>query len=227
MSNDCYNSTTIHGDSDTLAKFVEAITINGDKSTYDLSLLFPIPEELDIVRIYRANGDDDPEYQELLKKYKANKAKYGHENWYDWCIKNWGTKWAPTPNDAPLDVESGVLLLSYDTPWCPPSRLLLKISELFPTLTIINSFHEEGMELWGCNAFYGGIEVASYTMSDVEMPEAFMERRKPLENQALSENHDESMVAHRELISIWYEMREFCEDTVCRQLESAGILPHK
>jgi hypothetical protein len=228
MPNWCYNSTTVHGDLETLTRFVEAITVNGDKSTYDLTLLHPIPEELQIASVFFSrDGDDDPEYQELLKKYEANKAKYGHKDWYDWCIENWGTKWAPSPNDHPLEAESGVLLLSYDTAWSPPSRLLRKISELFPTLTITNSFHEEGMGFWGCEAFHGGKEVASYGMSDGEMPEEFKERRKPLEDKVISEDHDEWYAAHSELVDIGYEMKEFCEETVYRLLESAGLPPYK
>ena len=224
----CNNSTTIHGDQETLTRFMEAITLNGDRSTYDLTLLFPIPEDLQIISdFFRRDGDDDPEYQELLKKYEANKAKYGHRNWSDWCLENWGTEGAPSPNDHPLEVDGEILLLSYETAWSPPSRLLQKISELFPTLTITNSFHEEGMGFWGCEAFYGGKEVASYGMSDGDLPEAFAERRKPLEKKAISEDHDEQYSAISELIDIGIEMKEFCVAKVYQLLESAGLPPYK
>jgi hypothetical protein len=83
------------------------------------------------------------------------------------------------------------------------------------------------MGFWGCEAFYGGKEVASYGMSDGEMPEEFAERRKPLEDKVISEDHDEWYSAHSELIDIGYEMKEFCEDTVYRLLESAGLPPYK
>ena len=230
----CNNSTTIHGDQETLTRFMEAITLNGDRSTYDLTLLFPIPEDLQIISdFFRRDGDDDPEYQELLKKYEANKAKYGHRNWSDWCLENWGTMWmwAPPPNDHPLEVDGEILLLSYETPWSPPSRLLRKTSELFPTLTITNSFTQsvevEGAAIWGCEAFHGGKEVASYGMSDGDLPEAFAERRKPLEKKAISEDHDEQYSAISELIDIGVEMKEFCVAKVYQLLESAGLPPYK
>jgi hypothetical protein len=224
----CYNSTTVHGDQETLTKFVEAITLDGDRSTYDLTLLSPIPEELQIASVFfRRDGDDDPEYQELLKKYEANEAKYGHRDWVDWCIENWGTKWAPSPNDRPLEINLNILLLSYDTEWSPPSRLLQKISELFPTLTITNSFDEEGMEFWGCEAFHGGKEVASYRISEGEIPEAFAERRKLLEDKLKCDDHDELRSVHEELIDVGVEMKKFCEAMVYQLLESAGLLPCK
>jgi hypothetical protein len=232
MPNSFHNSTTIHGDQETLTRFVEAITLNGDRSTYDLMLPFPIPEDLQIVSDFlRRDGDDDPEYQELLKKYEANRDKYGHRNWHDWCLENWGTKWAPSPNDHPLEVDGEILILSYDTAWAPPSRLLQKISELFPTLTITNSFTQsvevEGTAIWGCEAFYGGKEVASYRMSDGEMPEEFKERRTPLENKSNSDDQDERYSSISELIDIGIEMKEFCVAKVYQILESAGLPPYK
>ena len=228
----CNNSTTIHGDQETLTRFMEAITLNGDRSTYDLTLPFPIPEELQIISMFfRSDADDDPENQELLEKYEANKAKYGHKDWVDWCMENWGTKWAPSPNDHPLEVKAEILLLSYETEWSPPSRLLQKISELFPTITITNSFTRsvevEGTGFWSCEAFRGGKKVASYEISDGEMPEAFAERRKPLEKKAISEDHDEQYSAISELIDIGIEMKEFCVAKVYQLLESAGLPPYK
>jgi hypothetical protein len=59
------------------------------------------------------------------------------------------------------------------------------------------------------------------------MPEAFAERRKPLEDKVISDDHDEWYAAHRELIDIGVEMKEFCEETVYQLLESAGLPPYK
>ncbi len=228
MPNWCYNSTTFHGDNETLTKLVEAITTTDEdgKVHHDLTLPFPIPTELQIQSVFFHADSDDPEHQELLKKYEANEAKYGYRDYYDWNIANWGTKWSPDLSESEVEIDGNVLHLSYDTAWSPPTGLLRKISGLFPTLVITNTFDEEGMGFWGCEAFHGGKEVASYGMSDGDMPEAFAERRKPLEDRALSDA-DDRFEAHVELVDLGSEMKEFCENTVYRLLESAGLLPHK
>jgi hypothetical protein len=103
---------------------------------------------------------------------------------------------------------------------------LRKISELFPTLIITNTYDEEGMGFWGCEAFHGGKEVASYEISEGEMPEAFAERHKPLEDEVFSATDiDARFEAHGKLIDLGSEMKEFCEDTVYRLLRSGGFLP--
>ena len=227
MPNWCYNSTTFHGDNETLTKLVEAITTTNEdgKVHHDLTLLFPTPTELQIPSVFFRTDSDDPEHQELLKKYEANKAKYGHQDWYDWNIANWGTKWSPDLEESEVEIDGDVLSLSYDTAWSPPTGLLRKISEIFPTLLITNSFDEEGMGFWGCEAFQAGKEIASHGMSDGEMPEVFAERRKDIEERWNSDDDDVKWEAHEELMDINQEMKEFCEDTVYRLLRSGGFLP--
>lgn len=82
--------------------------------------------------------------QKLQKEYIE---KYGFDNWYDWCIKNWGTKW----NESEFDIykEDGKVFCTFQTAWAPPIAGLVKISEDFPHLTFKLSF-------WECGAGYKG-----------------------------------------------------------------------
>jgi len=238
MPNWCYNSTAIHGDHETLTKFVDAITVkdgitvHGDeiatdgRDKYDLTLLHPVPEELRIRSVFFSTDTDDPEHLELTKQYEANIAKYGHRDWYDWSIENWGTKWSPHIDDDEIDIYEGrIVSFSYDTAWSPPTALLRKISEIFPTLLITNTFDEEGMGFWGCEAFHGGKEVSSYGMSDGEMPEVFADKRKAIEERYNSDDEDERWEAHGDLMDVGLEMKEHCEEVVYLELRRAGLLP--
>jgi len=240
MPNWCYNSTAIHGDHETLTKFVDAITVkdgitvHGDeiatdeKVKYDLTLLHPVPEELRIRSVFFSNDTDDPEHLELTKQYEANIAKYGHRDWYDWSVENWGTKWSPRIDDYEIDIYEGrVVSFSYDTAWSPPTGLLRKISEIFPTLVITNTFDEEGMGFWGCEAFHAGKEVSSYGMSDEQMPKVFADKRKAIEERYDSGDDDERFEAHQDLMDVGLEMKEHCEEVVYFELWKTGLLPER
>lgn len=39
----------------------------------------------------------------LAKKFINNIDKYGHGNWYEWCISNWDTKWNAYGQKMPFD----------------------------------------------------------------------------------------------------------------------------
>ena len=82
--------------------------------------ILPIPKELE--------GTQSPARDEDKKKNKALKEKYGYDNWYDWNVNNWGTKWDCSTEDSFYQNEikkgktdfHGVLHLAFDTAWAPP-----------------------------------------------------------------------------------------------------------
>lgn len=55
---------------------------------------------------------------------------YGRNNWYDWSIENWGTKWDVFSSDIHGSVIKNVNSFTYefvfDTAWAPPIQALLK-----------------------------------------------------------------------------------------------------
>jgi len=64
---------------------------------------------------------------------------YGATDWYDWAVKNWGTKWSP---DLDQEFEDGDEELIFQTAWAPPLAWLDKVSEQFPNAKF-NLFWEE------------------------------------------------------------------------------------
>ena len=82
-----------------------------------------------------------------IDEYDANKAELavnaivetGYSNWYDWCVDNWGVKWDADEiclQDETLftDDEKSEpnLMVSFLTPWGPPTGILEKLSERYP-----------------------------------------------------------------------------------------------
>jgi len=54
---------------------------------------------------------------ETISREESNRLKdlYGHDNWYDWCYRNWGTKWGCYDNH--YDEVQGTL--HFATAWSP------------------------------------------------------------------------------------------------------------
>ena len=58
-------------------------------------------------------------------KAAAFMEKYGSKDWYDWRVKNWGTKWE-SDNDSVEEIENG-LIAAFDTAWRPPISIYEKL----------------------------------------------------------------------------------------------------
>ena len=77
------------------------------------------------------------------------KAKYGTDNWYDWAIANWGSKWGVYDETEwnITDVEEDGLSSAgiwYQTAWTPVSLAWERISKNYPTLEFFHEFADEG-----------------------------------------------------------------------------------
>lgn len=67
-----------------------------------------------------------------------NMRKYGHIYWYDWAVKNWGTKWNaygnPTANDN---------VITFETAWSGANDIVCKLSEQYPDLQFELAYADE------------------------------------------------------------------------------------
>ena len=48
-----------------------------------------------------------------------NLEKYGFQDWYNWSIHNWGTKWDACNSHIESDDED-YIFITFDTAWSPP-----------------------------------------------------------------------------------------------------------
>lgn len=226
MPNWCYNSLTIHGDLAERKRLADLVREEkGDDIQpivqYTLGNAYPIPEDL-VIRAVIFSNEDTPEAKELQAKQEANLAKYGYRDWYLWCVDNWGTKWSPRVEEDAWNEESDLTTAFFDTAWSPPSELLKKISELFPTLLFVNVIDEESNAFLGCDAYQGGVEVASHgTSFGSDIPEQFVGRFTELTNNEDMDDDDR----YDELSDLYMEMKCFYETMVYDDLRKALLYP--
>ena len=134
MPNWCNNTLTLNEDSNDSILEVLKDYFNGGNQL-DFELIRPIPNELHGT-ISPTPKDIDPKEQKMLVE------KYGHDNWYDWCVDNWGTKWNCEVHYA--DEKC----ISFSTAWSPPIGAI-------KTLAILTgrdfrlTYVEEGMDFCG------------------------------------------------------------------------------
>lgn len=111
MPNWCENYAEIRHESEheLLSLFYE-----GKKGKF-LSYWLPVPEEIWLRQPISNKTEEDI----------ALKAKYGFDNWYDWSIANWGTKWDVDLNyDTPNLKKQGSLwelTVRFESAWAPPT----------------------------------------------------------------------------------------------------------
>jgi hypothetical protein len=90
----------------------------------------------------------DPEYRATAEQWRRNRALYDFDNWYDWRLAYWGTKW-DLDQDCRLKELRSRLVYSFETAWAPPLEWLEVVAEKFPSLVFTLSYEEGGMGFTG------------------------------------------------------------------------------
>lgn len=111
------------------------------------TLLFPYDRN-DIINLNLSSIPDADKCIAEGKKYIDNLRDYGATTWYNWCIEHWGTKWN-SYNELPFTNNC----LIFDTAWSNVRPVMLKLSEMYPTVTIKYSWADEDIgsnvgEVW-------------------------------------------------------------------------------
>lgn len=66
-----------------------------------------------------------------------------NQGWYDWRVKNWGTKWDAC--EVSFDTISETeIIYNFDTAWGPPVELFTFIAAMYPTLHFDLNYDIEG-----------------------------------------------------------------------------------
>lgn len=124
----------------------------------------------------------DEDYQQRLKNYEkteeellelglqyiANKVRYGATSWYDWCCDNWGTKWNAYSNEQEDDDT-----IIFETAWSNPEPVMLKLSEMYPEVTIEHWWADEDMGSNDGYRVYRGGEIVEGDYHDSCSNEAY------------------------------------------------------
>lgn len=73
---------------------------------------------------------------------------YGNNNWLDWSLANWGSKWNSMPTEDP-DEEYEPGTLRFLTANNPPHPILQKLSEMYPDITMEHQWADGNIGM-GC-----------------------------------------------------------------------------
>lgn len=148
MPNHVTNIVSFKGDQSKIQDLIDSV--RSKDSEFDFHTFCPMPQEL--------RGSRSPTSivsQEDYDKYMAKDEKndwdkcitqqmsddlimqHGADNWYDWSIMNWGTKWNA------YDINFDGSDFSLQTAWSTPFNAMHALSEKFPHVTICVKYFDE------------------------------------------------------------------------------------
>ena len=202
MPNWCVNQVDISGDEVEVAKLVEFV--KSDENSFTFENIVPPPA----TPMYSSDcthnkyvcgcesvAQPDPENEgKFMWVIDGKKVEYhgkcpthnehsfsNHpDNWYNWNINNWGTKWSAgevwndrIDDDGKVD---GHTSYNFDTAWSPAEPVVAALAEKFPTLRIAHRYCEAGMGYAGEVLYADGAEIRREDYDMGEMPDgAFTE----------------------------------------------------
>jgi len=143
MPNWCNNSINISGSTETIKTLWDEANKEGSGL---LNAMKPMPKELD--------GTTSPTPQEGQAGYKGPQPKIdGFDNWYDWRVQNWGTKWDIDPTEGLefTDHGDGTAQISgwFESAWAPPIQAYDTFLDDMDGCSLTADYHEPGMDFAG------------------------------------------------------------------------------
>ncbi len=124
----------------------------------------------------RAHPEVDRQTFMLGKQACRNIANYNAPTWYEWHIKNWGTKWDAYGYDEGGDYsQTGDL--RFLTAWCAPHPILTKLSALYPNVEITHRWADEDIgHNCGSAVYRAGSQTELVVMTDETQATEFANR---------------------------------------------------
>lgn len=178
MPNWCYNSLTIEGSAEDISAIKKQVNEpfqrqhdqwNAETRQMELQdVLYPNP----VFAFWNIIKPTDMETYQLQKdpKHDDSIIDFMGDNWYDWNVRNWGTKWdiAVSWNDEYPETElvtdsKDTLVYSFNTAWSPPIPAIEELSRQYPECEITLSYEEETG--WGGEYLFSngqGTEIEHY-----------------------------------------------------------------
>ena len=125
MPNYCNNTLTLtHADPAMIDRAAAAFAAHRL-----LDEFVPVPTELKET-MAGSYGDG---YKRELHEFtqKLNLKYFGHANWYDYCVSEWGTKWDVGGEDASLIRDTpNTISMGFESAWSPPIYAYEKLQEM-------------------------------------------------------------------------------------------------
>lgn len=138
MPNWCECDLEIRGERNKLKEFVEFAKT--EDRVLDHHKFIPYPKRF---------ADLDKKSKEYEKKTGKHMKDGFNSGGYEWCCKNWGTKWGIC-NAELRGVEDDRVEYGFESAWSPPIPVVLKMSVMFPEL-------EFELRYFECGAAFNGL----------------------------------------------------------------------
>jgi hypothetical protein len=156
MPNWCNNTITLTGPK-------EKITAIYNKAKEDNALLQqlkPMPTELE--------GTTSP----APKEGEPQPLVDGFDNWYDWRVENWGTKWDVDMDGLELSDDGTTITGWFDNAWSPPIHAYEYFLTENEDCSISSLYYEGGMDFAGKWEDFADIMVTpgDFTADQMEDP---------------------------------------------------------
>ena len=133
----------------------------------------------------------DAERLELL-------ANYGTDSWYEWSVKNHGTKWGAYSSH--FSITDGEAAVTFDSAWSPPLEWLKTLVAAYPEGRTQLAYAEGGIGFYGVIVYSEG-EVVKDQISDSD----FWDTEKSWDDEEVDDPMDmvsPSCRAHLETFSL-------------------------
>lgn len=156
MPNHVDQDLVVSGDTTALKEFME-FAQEGDK-LLSADKFIPYPKE------YRDKDEEGERLREECTrtndwtKYSGFKDGF-NSGGYEWCVQNWGTKWGiydTVVKSQKLTGKNGRVKYNCNSAWSPATKIVLAMSQKFPTLTFDMKYYECGMQFKGHYIVKGG-----------------------------------------------------------------------
>lgn len=181
------------GNAEVFNKYIKRAQCEYSSETYiDFNAILPMPEELKGITApvnftdeetmkadfdkYRewAKGDQKayPPSVRITTAYSEYlKRKYGADNWYDWNVANWGTKWSARNVIFDPSCKKG-LIQSFDTAWSSARGILKELArkegEELSFITIYEGTGEICEETFGPEGWDSTEQIGNYRYEEDE-----------------------------------------------------------
>jgi hypothetical protein len=136
MPNWCSNHITVRG---TNQKEISEIAAAMEQGNF-LGSIIPVPEELCQEGASTHGGDNAEDYDKIREQ---NLAKHGYDNWYDFCVNRWGTKWEVQCEGIEVEDDGLTVSCYFDSAWAPPTGVAQAL--VARGLEVSLYYHESGM----------------------------------------------------------------------------------
>ena len=139
MPNWCNNNIKIEGPKDKIKDIWDRVQADEDKGFFQHFV--PMPKELE--------GTTSPS----SSAKKPQPMIDGFDNWYDWRVKNWGTKWDISTDDCGLtyreDGDKAFIEGWFDTAWGPALDCFDTFIRKHNDIYVTNMYWEGGCDFAG------------------------------------------------------------------------------